>query len=228
MSKTQFQMSWKTDFPWVKEGLQTGYASCTLCKKDNIFYSSMGRSALKSHSKSQKHILNEKNASKSIPIKTFFTTSSSDSKPSTSKNPPSLSEAEYSKSPTPSTSKDSITISEAVGSKCTSGEGVISKNEKWWKVKDEVSECEVLWCLHTVMFHNSLRNAESSVHLFKRMFKDSSIAQDLKLGKDKIAYSIVHGIAPYLKHQLLSKINKADFFVLCFDESKCHGHSKWI
>nr|CAD7440345.1 unnamed protein product [Timema bartmani] len=66
-----------------------------------------------------------------------------------------------------------------------------SKQDKWWKVNANVTECETLWCIQTSIHHNSLRHAESSVKLFKRMFRDSSTATDMRLGKDKISYSIV-------------------------------------
>nr|CAD7197042.1 unnamed protein product [Timema douglasi] len=66
-----------------------------------------------------------------------------------------------------------------------------SEQGNWWKLNANVTECETLWCIQTMVHHNSLRNAESSVRLFKRMFHDSSTATDMRLGKDKISYSIV-------------------------------------
>ncbi|KAJ8883701.1 hypothetical protein PR048_015555 [Dryococelus australis] len=44
-----------------------------------------------------------------------------------------------------------------------------------FKIENSVTEAEVLWYLHTVIEHNSLKNAEHSVELFKKMFPDSVI-----------------------------------------------------
>lgn len=68
-----------------------------------------------------------------------------------------------------------------------------------FRIKDEVTESETIWCLQAVMQHLSLRSAESAVLLFKKMFPSCQVAQDMKLGKDKIGYSTVFGIGPYFR-----------------------------
>lgn len=69
------------------------------------------------------------------------------------------------------------------------------------------------------MTHTSLRNAESCVALFKPMSPDSKVATDMKMGKDKTSYSIVHSLAPFFKKHLLDLIKLSDYFKIGFDES---------
>ena len=51
------------------------------------------------------------------------------------------------------------------------------------------------------------------------MFPDSSIAHAFKLGRTKCAYMINHGLAPYFRDTLIEKVQKCNYFVICFDES---------
>lgn len=44
----------------------------------------------------------------------------------------------------------------------------------------------------------------------KQMFPDSQTAADMKLGKDKISYSIVYGLPPYFKNKLTEDVSKCD------------------
>lgn len=53
-SVTKFSCEYKNDFPWVEADACPKKAFCSLCKK-SIDISSMGKPALKSHDKSQKH-----------------------------------------------------------------------------------------------------------------------------------------------------------------------------
>lgn len=68
MSKIRFQEHWLTEFNWVKEGSIPGYATCTICQKNNIYYATMGRSSLTSHMKGKKHVEKVKN----VLTQTFF------------------------------------------------------------------------------------------------------------------------------------------------------------
>nr|CAD7426049.1 unnamed protein product [Timema monikensis] len=189
------------------------------------------RSAATSHSKSQRHKTNEAIVKKYVPLSTYFS-----SPPTTSTCASSLS-AGSSHSlisasadllnpscslalvpadiPIPSTAQ----MSSLQSTNFTRPTVETSKQDKWWKLNANVTECETLWCIQTTVYHNSLRNAESSVRLFKRMFRDSSTATDMRLGKDKISYSIVYGLAPYFKNKLVSAVKKCEFFVVGFDET---------
>lgn len=237
MSKRiSYQSIWEQDFSWLKEGKIPGHASCVLCKKDNIYFGSMGRSALTSHKNSKKHQELERRSKHVVPLKKFFSqtqasteksserviSSTSSSSSLTSSVPICIS------SPTPSasspctsslTSPASCTSSASCSSSLTSSAPNLSSQEKWWLIKEDVTKAEILWCIQTVMTHMSLRNAESCVVLFKSMFSDSKVASDMKLGKDKTSYSIVHGLAPFFRKNLLDVIKLSDFFVVGFDES---------
>lgn len=212
-----YQGIWENDFSWVKEGKLPGYAKCVICKKDNIFFGSMGRTALKSHEQGKKHKELEQNFKLTTPIKTWLQTKSSQdimSLPSTSA---ASHQQQLSIQPGPACS-DSSTVHPPIVTPSTISKAAELK-EKWWLEKDNVTKAEILWCVHTCLTHQSLRNAEASVNLFKIMFPDSSIAIDMKLGKDKTSYSIVYGLAPYFRKTLLNNINSADYYIIGFDES---------
>lgn len=213
MFKVTFQEVWRTDFSWVKEGPQKGLAACILCKKDNISYGSMGRSALVSHAKSKKHKEQEANANKSLPLKSFF----SQIPTSTSCPTTSIVKVSSDSIPTCSSSYPASETSQLVQLSVAETSG--TEKLKWWKVKDSVTTAEALWCLKSVVFHNSLRDVECCSKLFSKMFPDSSIAGEIKLSKTKASYSIVYGLAPYFKNKLINDIKKCDFFVVGFDET---------
>ena len=50
------------------------------------------------------------------------------------------------------------------------------------------------------------------------MFPDSELAKTFTCGKDKTAYFVRFGLAPYIKKELTSKVNE-DAFVIMLDES---------
>ena len=51
------------------------------------------------------------------------------------------------------------------------------------------------------------------------MFPDSQLVKSVKLGADKMRYSINFGLAPFFKSLLYEDIKKSCCFVACFDES---------
>ncbi|GBN02756.1 Kinesin-like protein unc-104 [Araneus ventricosus] len=84
---------------------------------------------------------------------------------------------------------------------------------------ETVSEAEILWCLYSVMEHSSFRSAGWAVDLMKRMFTDSEIVKKMSLQRTKIAYTCVHGIAPYFVLQLQKMLADCSHLVVGFDES---------
>jgi len=74
------------------------------------------------------------------------------------------------------------------------------------------------------MTHQSLRSQEGISNLFKRMFPDSQIAQDMKLSRTKAGYLVTHGLGPLFELEAKNKLKNVDHFVACFDES----HNKVI
>ncbi|XP_049522642.1 uncharacterized protein LOC125945108 [Dermacentor silvarum] len=83
----------------------------------------------------------------------------------------------------------------------------------------EVIKAEVMWCLNAVMTHTSLRAAAASASLFPLMFPSSATAKKMQLGKDKVGYTIVHGLAPFFRESLVSEVSQASHLVVAFDES---------
>ena len=51
------------------------------------------------------------------------------------------------------------------------------------------------------------------------MFSCSDVAHQFSLGKTKVCYMILYGIAPYCKAELLGQINSSPQFSFSFDES---------
>ncbi|XP_075742493.1 uncharacterized protein LOC142796217 [Rhipicephalus microplus] len=69
------------------------------------------------------------------------------------------------------------------------------------------------------MTHGSFRSAAASAALFPLMFPTSEVAAKVQLGKDKVGYTICHGIAPYFRNMLLSSLVNVPYLVVCFDEA---------
>lgn len=85
--------------------------------------------------------------------------------------------------------------------------------------KENVTKAEILWCLELVAGHSSMRAAASCVELFPVMFPDSQIAAKIQLGRIKIGYFLVHGLAPYFHSELLEDFSPCSEIVVGFDES---------
>lgn len=90
---------------------------------------------------------------------------------------------------------------------------------KTFVINEEVSRAEILWCLQTVLAHKSMRTAAKDINLLKTMFPDSVIASKVQLQRSKIAYSLLFGIAPYFKKELLESVSHCEHIVVGFDES---------
>lgn len=195
--KTSFQINWLQDqqfCKWLeKVPDNTNSAKCKLCLK-TFSLSNMGRQAVSSHMKSTKHVKIENAAFSSAPVKIFTKSTKTTSEVPVSQN-----------------STNNLGLTLQIHKQTTT----LQK----YKLKDQVTKAEILLCLNTVMQHNSLRNAERSVSLFSKMFPDSAIAQDMKLHKDKISYSIVFGLANYFKEELQTLLNANLNYVIGFDES---------
>ena len=82
-----------------------------------------------------------------------------------------------------------------------------------------VAESEILWALHCSLAHQSVNSNDQINFLFKRMFSDSTIAQNFKCHRTKLTYLVNFGLAPYFSSELLEELNKVDHFVIMFDES---------
>ena len=83
----------------------------------------------------------------------------------------------------------------------------------------EHHKAEIIWALKSVMSHFSYNSTHDITDVFKAMFPDSSIAQQMSCGLTKLSYLISFGIAPYFRELLLSNLKQTSCFVVSFDES---------
>lgn len=205
----RFQVDWIDD-PEFKDWLEEipsdiHRAKCSVCKT-TFSLSNMGRRAVRSHSKGAQHQSRIRAAQSSLSMKCFAT-------PVTRNT---------------SVSEKVVASTSVVGSK-VDGPPVPSipsitpsftpRGLKSFLIKDEVTKSEILWCLHTVITHKSIRMSGKDVELFELLFPDSEIAKKIRLKRTKIGYSLMYGIAPYFKNQLILNVLKCNFFSVGFDES---------
>ena len=80
-------------------------------------------------------------------------------------------------------------------------------------------DAEIIWALKNVMDHHSKRSVDEDAKTFRRMFPDSQIAQQFKLGRTKLSYVLYFGLAEYFRQLLLEDLRKCQYFVVAFDES---------
>ncbi|XP_049518510.1 uncharacterized protein LOC125943340 [Dermacentor silvarum] len=172
-------------------------AYCTLCRKQ-FSLSNMGRRAVTSHAESKKHRLAASGA-KTPSVASFLT-------------PPAavVIKAGPVASGSALPSSSSTTATDSQPERAT---------KDIFQRDTEVIKAEVMWCLNAVMTHTSLRAAAASASLFPLMFPSSATAKKMQLGKDKVGYTIVHGLAPFFRESLVSEVSQASHLVVAFDES---------
>lgn len=201
--KCHFNPEWQSssDFKnWLlPSSKSSNEAYCKLCQK-TFSLSNMGLSAVKNHLKGDKHI--KMMGHQKSNILQFMTPSSTSS---STKSLATVSSDAPVTTPTFSSPND---------------QQVIKKSDLApYIMKDEVTRAEVQWCMFSVKNNLSNRTAAAAVDLFKVMLSNDDVVNQMKLGRDKVAYTIVHGIAPYIKKELDCSVTKQPFFVVCFDES---------
>ncbi|CAN7990687.1 unnamed protein product [Ixodes hexagonus] len=87
-------------------------------------------------------------------------------------------------------------------------------------LNNEVTKAEIMWCSNTIMTHGSFRSAAASASLFSLMFPTCEIATKMQLGKDKVGYTISHGIGPYFQEKSLVSLSILPCHIWwLFDES---------
>ena len=84
---------------------------------------------------------------------------------------------------------------------------------------DEVTKAEIQWCIFSITNNLSNRTAAAAIDLLKIMFPSEINLKLMQLGRDKISYTNVFGIAPFFKSILTESISKSPVFVIGFDES---------
>ena len=80
-------------------------------------------------------------------------------------------------------------------------------------------DAETCWGLRMVNFHSSYNSCVDLGAVFQVMFPDSEIVSQFTLGKTKAKYTMLYGIAPEFKKQLIYDINASPFYTVSFDES---------
>ena len=86
-------------------------------------------------------------------------------------------------------------------------------------LRKEQHKAEVLWALKAVMSHFFYSSGCVIVDVFKAMFPDINIAQEMSCGPTKLSYLITFVFAPYFKQLLVEDLKKAPCFVVLFVES---------
>ena len=198
--KCVFRESW-LDHPTYKSWLarvsgNSRNTRCVLCRRD-FDISNMGKSALKSHAKGEKHKqlvgVHEAADEQRSTLRCFLdprqrATSARESE-----------ESSVPKVPTPVSTLTNITS---------------------FVPRTDCLKAEVLWDLKVVMSHYSYNSCTDTSSLFAAMFPDSEIARLFACGEKKCAYLCSFGIGPHFKTLLLQSVNKAASFVLLFDKSQ--------
>lgn len=178
---------------WIKPVQNDPHSAlCTLCCK-TFSLSNMGNTAVCSHASSKKHLAAVKcrSGASQTGMLSFFT---------------------------PATNAQG-----SGGRACAPEEPAATASAKTsvsgFLMKSAVTKAEIIWCLNAVAIHGSLRSTAASASLFPLMFPGCEVAEKLQLGKDKVGYTICHGIAPYFRKKLLSSLASVPFLVVSFDES---------
>ncbi|XP_075556329.1 uncharacterized protein LOC142588454 [Dermacentor variabilis] len=205
-TKCSFNADWTnanvSDFAsWIKPVPNDVYsAQCAVCCK-TFRLSNMGKTAVSSHAASVKH----KNAMKALEsgsqtrVFSFF-------KPSSAALSTAMTVDERAKRADPSSMPPA-----------TSAPAQITV--RGFLLKKDVAKAEIVWCMNAVMTHASLRCVASSAALFPLMFQSCEIAKKMQLGKDKVGYTICHGIAPFFRKKLLSALSEVPYIAVAFDDS---------
>ena len=80
-------------------------------------------------------------------------------------------------------------------------------------------DAKICWCLCMVNCCSSYKSCANLGAMFQVMFPESKIASQFTLGKTKARYTMLYGIAPEFKKQLIYDINASTFYTVSFDES---------
>ena len=228
--KTSFNERWLLDDTfrtWLKPMPQDKFSAyCIICKT-SFSLSNMGKQALKSHMGGKKHASSVKFSQFSSSLSSYFKKEHSNSEVTKNLNSVDNTPATNTNCVLPATATTTNTITynstAAASSSIKEGSPPYEAPEtrclQNYLSREQVTKAEIIWCMHTVMQHHSLRASEASVRLFPIMFPDSEIASKVQLHRTKVAYTITHGLAPYFHKQVLETCSKCTYFTVGFDES---------
>jgi hypothetical protein len=178
----------------------------------------MGKQALNSHVKSKNHVRAVQATNRSLPVTSFFSSSTSCSDTRSAGQEQGLASTLAPEPPAPGVDKNqhsaNATSSDVI-------ERARSGNISTFFTSDEaVLRAEILWTIHTVASHVSFRAAASGVEMLKLMFPESSTAQKMQTGRQKLNYLAVFGLRHFFDKQLRGELRASKSpFVISFDES---------
>lgn len=99
-------------------------------------------------------------------------------------------------------------------------------------LKDEITKAEIIWTLSVVYHHISMSTGGKLVNSIKLILKNFHCPQAdlLKLGNDKLSYSIVYGLGPFFRNKTIQQVLDCDIYALSADESfhVFFKKSRWI
>jgi hypothetical protein len=197
MSRGQhhYNDSWEGEFPWLCRGHISTEAKCTACNT-SFSIAHGGKSHIVSHAKGSKHIAKTKKSP--LDIKSFF-----------------ISSVSTATTISPSPPVDSIPIANVP---CSSSP--IAPNEwQGFTRKEEATRAELILTMTAAKLNISARSIDQLVSLLPQVFFDSSIAQQISLGRTKFSYYLTFGLAPYFADLLFRQVKNAPEYVVIFDES---------
>ena len=197
-SKSTFQDEWFTNkkfADWIGKTNKLPEARCLVCEK-SIDISLMEVSALDYHPTCAKHQKNLKD-SEGMDIRSMFNKKSQQSTAAKHET----------------TSNQETTTKQVVTG--TAKQGSIHA----FTQKENFLNAEILWCLRMVLAHDSYNSCCDLSKLFGRMFPDSDVEKAFTLGKTKCRYTMLYGIAPKFKRELIFDITSSPFYSVTFDES---------
>jgi hypothetical protein len=83
---------------------------------------------------------------------------------------------------------------------------------------EQIIKAETIWAM-TVAYRGFSYNAcDDMIEVFKSMFPDSQMAQQLNIHSRKLSYVMSHGIGPYFHQELVNELKRTEKFSLCIDE----------
>ena len=194
--------------------------ACKLCMSGPLSLSNMGVTAPRSHLKNTKDKNGNVKLCKHNPKVKDINTTKKDCVPQSAS---SESTTELSQSPIVDSPVSQSATAEAPQASSSS----LTEVKTWYlsTAPPDVLKAWILWCLDVVYSHRSYHSAGGQGELFKKMFPDSRVAQEYgSLSRNKIAYIISHGLAPYYMKCIMSELKPpgprmAPLFVSCLDES---------
>ena len=189
---------------WIARDKDCTRAYCTVCHR-SVDLSTMGTSALRSHMKGIKHkelvALNKKCMPLVLP--TVDNGQVDQGKQQTTQSNPE---------------SKSVPDSKPTGCSCKCCDHTCASDVSKTVTNYDLKVADVWWALNVVSSGYSYSSCNDTAFIMKHQFPDSRIAQQFTFQETKCMYTITHGLAPFCKKLLCTKVANEPY-VLMFDES---------